>query len=264
VGGNAGTGNPGTGGGGVGGTGSGGGGTGGGGIVDPMYGPREGTFKMLAYSGTKAFRHADSIVTGKVMLQQIADAQGFTVEVTETNEKITEAGLAEYEVVFFMNSTGDIFNAAEEAAYETWITTKYGAFAGVHSSTDTEPDWSFYKEVTGQYYDLHGPQNEAGSVQFNPDMVNHPALKGLPNPWQRNEEWYLFKSHLAWTAKPGFKVLGRKAADGEPIMWVREFGGFRSFYTALGHDKVVFQDPEVVKHVTGGLMWAVRREHLIK
>ena len=36
------------------------------------------------------------------------------------------------------------------------------------------------------------------------------------------------------------------------------------FYTAIGHDGVVFQDPDVKKHLTGGIMWAVRREHLIK
>jgi cytochrome c len=94
--------------------------------------------------------------------------------------------------------------------------------------------------------------------------VNFIALQGLPNPWQRNEEWYYFNNHQVWTAKPGFTILGRKAADGQPIMWTREWGNFRAFYTAIGHDGVVFQDPNVKKHITGGIMWAVRRDHLIK
>jgi hypothetical protein len=141
-----------------------------------------------------------------------------------------------------------------------------GAFAGVHSATDTENGWAFYSEVTGQYYNGHGPQNQPDQIQLEPAAVaaNFIALQGVPNPWQRNEEWYRFDNHQVWSAKPGFQILGRKAADGQPIMWTREWGNFRAFYTAIGHDGVVFQDPVVKKHVTNGLMWAVRREASIK
>jgi type 1 glutamine amidotransferase len=47
-------------------------------------------------------------------------------------------------------------------------------------------------------------------------------------------------------------------------MWLREHDNYGSFYTAIGHDAAVFEDPDVKKHVTGGIMWAVRREHLIQ
>ncbi len=231
-------------------------------VVDPIYGPREGTFKMLVYSRTTGFRHG-SIAQGKEMLQQIATEQGFTIEETETNEKITVAGLSEFEIIFHMNSTGDIFNDTEQAAYEEWMTTKNGAFGGTHSATDTENGWDFYSEVTGQYYNGHTAVQQ-GAVQFEADALTHPALKGLPNPWQRTEEWYKFDNHQQWTPKAGFKILGRKVADSQPIMWVREWGKFRAFYTALGHDGSTFQDPEIKKHVAGGIMWAVRREHLLK
>jgi type 1 glutamine amidotransferase len=58
-------------------------------------------------------------------------------------------------------------------------------------------------------------------------------------------------------------ILGRKQADNQPIVWAREFGNWRSFYTALGHDSAVFVDPLVKQHVTGGILWAVRRDHLL-
>lgn len=236
------------------------------GMDDPApagpYAPREGSFKMLVYSRTTGYRH-DSIAQGKTMLREIAAEQGFEITETEVNDLITPEGLAEFELVFFMNSTGDIFNQTEEAAFQDWMETKNGAFAGTHSATDTEQGWAFYKEVTGQYYNGHVNANTPGAVQFETDALQFPALVGIPNPWQRNEEWYIFNSFQEWSQKPGFKILGRKQADNQPIMWAREFGNWRSFYTALGHDSAAFRDPIVKQHVTGGIMWAARRDHLL-
>jgi type 1 glutamine amidotransferase len=223
---------------------------------------------VYSRQGPNGFRHGGSIDTGKVMLAQIAQAQGFEIVNVETaddtNKYITPEGLAPFEIIFFLNSTSDIFNATQQKTYEDWMTQKNGAFAGVHSATDTENGWAFYSEVTGQYYNGHGAANTPDQIQLETSMLEFPALKGVPNPWQRNEEWYKFNSWQQWSAKPGFKILGKKAADGQPIMWIREYGNFRSFYTAIGHDGVVFQDATVKKHITGGVMWAVRREHLIK
>jgi type 1 glutamine amidotransferase len=227
------------------------------------YAPREGSFKMLVYSRTTGYRH-DSIAQGKTMLREIAAEQGFEITETEVNDLITPEGLAEFEIIFFMNSTGDIFNQTEEAAFQQWMETKNGAFAGTHSATDTEEGWAFYKEVTGQYYNGHVNANTPGAIQFEADMLQFPALVGIPNPWQRNEEWYNFNSFQEWSTKEGFKVLGRKQVDNQPIMWIREFGNWRSFYTAIGHDAAVFRDPAVKQHLTGGIMWAVRRDHLMQ
>lgn len=243
-------------------TGGSGGGSGGSAGTGP-YAPRTGTFKMLIYSKTAAFRH-DSIANGIAMLQSIATEQGFTTKATETNEDITPEGLKQYEIIFFMNSTGDIFNATEQKTFEDWMTTQNGAMAGTHAATDTENGWAFYSEVTGQYYDGHGNANTSDTIKFEDSQANFPAVKGIPNPWQRNEEWYKFNKYQQWSVKPGFIVLGRKSADSQPITWAREWGNFRSFYSAIGHDKSVFTDPVVKKHITGGLMWAVRREALIK
>jgi type 1 glutamine amidotransferase len=46
-------------------------------------------------------------------------------------------------------------------------------------------------------------------------------------------------------------------------MWVREFGNWRSFYSAIGHDASTFRDPVVKQHLTGGIMWTVRRDKLL-
>jgi type 1 glutamine amidotransferase len=241
-------------------------GTGGGGSAEvPPLAPRSGAFKMLVYSRTVGFRHQDSIRTGKQMLTEIAAEQGFDVTLTETNEDITLEGLSQYEIVFFLNTSGDVFNETEQQAFEEWMTTRNGAFAGVHSATDTEHGWEFYSEVTGQYFDLHGPAGTPGQIVIEEDALEFPALKGFPNPWQRTEEWYRFNQHETWSAKPGFKILARNAADNQPIVWIREYDNYRSFYTAIGHDGAVFVNDDLVKrHLTGGILWAVWRDHLLQ
>jgi type 1 glutamine amidotransferase len=243
------------------------GGMGGAGGAAPTgpYAPRSGPFKMLVYSKVGGFQH-DSIPAGKTMLQQIANEQGFEATLTEANDQFNAAGLGQYEIVFFMNTTGNILTATEKQAFEMWMTTKNGAFAGVHSATDTENGWAFYSEVTGQYYDLHDTCCSQANIQWDSAALNFVAVRGLPNPWPRSEEWYKFNQAGNWSAKPGFKILSRVTTTGggtRPVSFVREWGNFRSFYTSLGHQPSTFQDANVKKHIAAGILWAVRREHLV-
>jgi len=41
-----------------------------------------------------------------------------------------------------------------------------------------------------------------------------------------------------------------------PIAWYQEFGGGRSFYTALGHAEIYYNDPWFLQHLYGGIYWA--------
>lgn len=241
---------------------SGSGGSGGSDVVPPnAYAPRSGKFKMVVYSKTVEFRLAGSIATGTSMLQEIATEWGLEPPlVTEENTFLDEVD--DYELVFFLNPSGDVFSDEDQAKFEAWM-KKGGAFCGTSAATDTERGWSFYMDVIGQHYEGHGLQNTLDSIVFEASALDHPALVGLPSPWERHETWRLFKSSHVWSIKPGFRILARKAADQEPIIWLREHDNYRSFYTGIGWDGVVFQDPEVKKHLTGAIMWAVRREHCL-
>lgn len=246
--------------------GSAGGGSGGMAPVGP-YAPRTGSFKMLVYSQnvTGGYKHP-SIPDGQTMLKNIGQTQGFEVTVATDESEITPTGLAKYEIVFFMNSTGEIFSADQRKTYEDWIKNN-GAYGGVHSATDTANSWTFYKEMTGQYYDLHDSCCGSADIRWTTDGESHITVKGLPSPWTRSEEWYKFNKYSDWSTKAGFKILSTVTTAGggtRPVSYVREWGNFRSFYTSLGHESSTFKDAQVIKHVTAGIMWAVRREALIK
>jgi type 1 glutamine amidotransferase len=229
--------------------------------VVTAYSPRTGSFKMLIYKETPGHTH-DSIPAGVKMLQDIGTEQGFETVVAEDNRDITLEGLSQYEIVFFMNSTGDIFTDTQQKAYEDWMTTKNGAFGGAHSATDTEQGWAFYSEVTGQYYNGHGGTNDPGTIQWKAGTENLLMVKGLPSPWARSEEWYQFNSAASWSSKAGFTILSTvdPGTGSRPVSYIREYGNFRSFYTSMGHLPSTFQDANVKKHIAAGIMWAVRRE----
>jgi type 1 glutamine amidotransferase len=220
---------------------------------------------MLVFSQTLGFQH-QSIAAGQQMLLTIGQEQGFEVTIAPDDTTFTLDLLLEHEIVFFMNTTGDIFNPSEEAAFEEWMTLHDGAFAGSHSATDTESGWVFYKQVTGQYHDLHDSVIP-GTIQWEPDALDHVAVAGLPNPWQRNEEWFMFDSYQAWSSQEGFKILSTVTTERggtRPVSYIREYGNFRSFYSSLGHESQAFLDDDVKKHFAGGILWAVRREALLQ
>ncbi len=231
------------------------------------YAARTGSFKMLAYSKTSGFRHTEAIAAGQPMLTAMGAKQGFTVTFSENAADFSAANLAQYEIVFALDPTGNNLSNQQKADFEDWMTNKNGAFAGVHSATDHENGWAFYSEVTGQYYDLHDNCCQQQNIQWDSAATEFIAVKGLPSPWQRSEEWYKFNSWQQWSAKPGFQVLSRVTTSGggtRPVSYIREWGNFRSFYTSLGHEGPTYSDANFIKHVSAGIMWAVRREALLQ
>jgi uncharacterized protein len=251
-------------------TGGGAGMAGGSGGAPPIdaYSPRTGSFKMLVYSQVccGAFNHP-SRAAGRSMLQAIGQKQGFEVTLANDESEINPEGLAKYEIVFFLNSTGNLWQSGNlRRDYETWIRNN-GAYAGMHGATDSAETWAFYKELTGQEYDVHDDGVVSGTIQWTEPGLTHVAGKrDLPNPWNRQEEWYRFNSWQTWSQKPGFTILSTVTTTSggtRPVSYLREWENYRAFYTSLGHTDAPYSDETVIKHVTAGIMWAVRREALI-
>jgi type 1 glutamine amidotransferase len=233
--------------------------------TDP-YAPRTGPFKVLVYSKTGGFPHNDAIAAGKTMLTAMGTKQGFEVVFTGNPADVNAQNLAQFEVFFGLNPTGNNLSVAQKAEFEAWMTMKNGAFAGVHSSTDHENGWAFWADVTGQNFDNHDTCCTQQNIQWDPGATGFVAVAGLPSPWTRSEEWYKFNAAASWSNKPGFKILSRVTTNNNtrPVSFVREWSNFRSFYTSLGHQAATYSDALFIRHVAAGLMWAARREALFK
>jgi cytochrome c len=210
-------------------------------------------FNVLVFSKTTGFRH-DSIPQGIAAIVALGAEHGFAVDSTEDAARFSDAALARYQVVAFLNTTGDILDTGEKAAFERYVRSG-GGFVGIHSASDTEYGWPWYGQLVGTWFASH-PQIQRATVHIaNPD---HPSTKGLPTAWERTDEWYNFRSNprgavqVLATLDEATYSGGAMGAD-HPIAWCQTIGGGRSWYTAMGHTKESYKEPLFRLHLLGGI-----------
>ncbi|WP_225566931.1 ThuA domain-containing protein [Isoptericola luteus] len=215
-------------------------------------------FDALVFSKTAAFRH-DSIPAGVAAIEQLGADHGFAVTATEDASVFTDEGLAGYEVVVFLSTTGDVLDAAQQAAFERYVQGG-GGYAGIHAASDTEYDWPWYGELVGAYFDSH-PQNQDATVKVEDGV--HGSTAHLPQRWERFDEWYNFRSDprdtvhvLASLDETTYDAGGGAMGAEHPTAWCQVYDGGRSWYTGGGHTAESYTEPEFLDHLLGGIMTA--------
>jgi glucose/arabinose dehydrogenase/type 1 glutamine amidotransferase len=212
-------------------------------------------FSALVFSKTAAFRH-DAIPAAIGAVEQLGVEHGFTVTATEDAAAFTDANLAQYDVVIWLLTTGDVLNADQQAAFERYIRAG-GGYAGIHSASDTEYDWPWYGELVGVYFSGH-PRNQDGVIRV-ADRV-HPSTAHLPASWQRFDEWYSFRGSprgdvhvLASLDESTYDPETHAMGLDHPIAWCQAYDGGRSWYTGGGHTIESYSEPDFLQHVLGGI-----------
>jgi len=218
-----------------------------------------GPFQVLVFHGTAGFRH-DSIPAGVDAVTELGTDHGFAVTSSEDPSVFLDASLDDFDVVVFLNTTGDILGPTEEEALERHIRSGNG-FVGIHSATDTEYDWAWYGGLIGAYFMDHPAVQPATAHSTGSD---HPAGIGLPPVFERVDEWYNFRSLpgpevtvLATLDEASYQ--GGTMGELHPIAWAHDYDGGRSFYTAGGHTIESFSEPLFREHLAQGIIWAAGR-----
>ncbi len=211
---------------------------------------------ILVYAKTKGFHH-NSIAVGLVAIQQLGAENHFSVDTTTDSSYFVPKTLKKYDAVVFLSTTGNVLNDEQQTAFEKYIQVGHG-FVGVHAATDTEYDWPWYNKLVGAYFKSHPKQQEA---VLNVVDDTHISTKHLPKLWKRFDEWYNFKS-----MQTGLHVLvtideksytGGENGENHPMAWYHDFDGGRAFYTEFGHTDDSYKDPMFLKHLLGGIEYAI-------
>ncbi|HKM69117.1 MAG TPA: ThuA domain-containing protein [Stellaceae bacterium] len=211
------------------------------------------SFAVLVFSKTTGFRH-DSIPQGIAAIEALGTDHSFSVDSTEDATRFTDAELARYKVVVFLSTTGDILDDGQKAAFERYIRLG-GGFAGIHSASDTEYQWAWYGRLVGAYFASH-PEIQPATVRI--EDLGHASTEGLPQIWERTDEWYNFRNnprgtvHVLATLDEATYSGGKMGAD-HPIAWCQVIDGGRSWYTAMGHTTESYAEPLYRLHLLGGI-----------
>src|SRR5258705_9518304 len=215
--------------------------------------------RVLVFSKTAGFRHS-SIAVGIAAIKKLGEENGFSVDATEDAGAFTSKNLRRYRTVVFLNTTGDVLDAAQQDDFERYSQAG-GGYVGIHSATDTEYDWPWYGRLAGAWFSGHPNNPNVRKGAFRVLNKSHPSTAGLPDRWDREDEFYNFKS-----IDPSIHVLvdideksydGGTNGDHHPMSWYHDFDGGRAFYTNMGHTDATFSEPLFLRHLLGGLRYAI-------
>ena len=230
----------------------------------------EARFRVLVFSKTTGFRH-DSIDEGIAAIRELGEEHEFQVDASEDATLFRDGVLSHYDTVVFLSTTGDPLNADQQAAFERYIRAG-GGYTGIHAAADTEYEWTWYGQLVGAYFLSHPAGTPAATVRI--DDPDHHSTVGLPDPWERVDEWYNYKSPLFaspevpdgdFSPRADVHVLatvdettygeddGNATDDDHPISWCQRYDGGRSWYTGMGHTAASFAEADFLAHVLGGL-----------
>ncbi|WUH94935.1 ThuA domain-containing protein [Streptomyces sp. NBC_00433] len=215
---------------------------------------------VAVFSATAGYRH-DSIGAGAAALAELAAPEGLSVRHTEDPRELARLLAAGCAAVVFLSPTGEVLDDDARRALRAYVTGG-GGFLGVHAATCAEYEWPWYGELTGARFIGH-PAVQTAAVTV--EDRGHPATAHLPLVWEWTDEWYDFGAGPRGT---GVRVLasvderryegGTMGAD-HPLVWCRQVGAGRSFYTALGHTASAYADPRFRAHLRGALLWSAGR-----
>jgi len=219
------------------------------------------SFRALVFSKTVGFRH-DSIAQGTALIRALGSLNDFAVDVTEDAGDFNAANLDRYAVVVWLNTTGNVLDDAQQAAFETWMRAG-GGYVGVHAAADCEYAWPFYGEEllgAGAWFWNH-PFIQPARVRV--DYPVHPSTAQLPAEAVFPEEWYNFRANPRSVATVLLTLdessySGGQMGNDHPIAWCHENLGGRMWYTGLGHRPETYLSSDFRRHLLGGILWAAR------
>jgi cytochrome c len=218
---------------------------------------REGKPRVLIFSKTAGFKHA-SIPVGIAAIQKLGAENGFEVDTTKNADQFNDENLKKYSAVVFLSTTGNVLDYRQEAAFERYIQSG-GGFVGVHAATDTEYDWGWYGRLVGAYFVSHPKPQQAKFIIKDKNFI---ATKFFTDSvWTRTDELYNFKNinpdlHILITIDES-SYEGGINGKFHPMSWYHDYDGGRAFYTELGHTDESYSEENYLKHLLGGIQYAI-------
>ena len=221
----------------------------------------ESDYRVLVFTKSTGEQHP-ATPAGVQAIRALGDRHDFRVTATDDATTFTSSNLARYRAVVFLNTTGDVLDDAQQAAFEGYIGAG-GGLVAIHSAIETETGWQFLTDALGaRASGLAEVQSATVKVA---DRV-HPSSEDLPEYWTRSDRWYNFDKnvrgfqHVLATVDEGTYTGGTMGFD-HPIAWCQDFRSGRVWYTGRGGTSDTFSSDSFREHLLGGIEWAAGEEN---
>ncbi len=199
-------------------------------------------------------------------LKKILEESGrFSVEVTESPEKLAPGDLDKYDVIvsdwnsWKNKKVEEQWSPELRKAYLDFVRNGKGHVVVHAGSCSFYKGWPEYQELCGFAWKLgqtgHGPRHD---FRVKPTVVEHPITRGL-EPFETHDElWNRPGTQAGVTVLTESFSAKEKRGTGnwEPSALVNAFGQGRNFGLVLGHDAKSMASPGFQALLLRGAEWA--------
>jgi uncharacterized protein len=198
------------------------------------------------------------------ILRDALVANGLRVQVMDTLDVFTDAEKMEsVDLVVPVWTMGKI--AADQVNGLCAAVRGGVGIGGCHGGMcDSFREATEYQFMTGGQWVAH-PGNDGVEYTVRITDRNHYITKGIGDYLVKSEQYYMHtdpSNHvLAVTRFPTPDADGPHVPNGPfdmPVAWTRQYGVGRVFYHSVGHNAAAVSQPETLRFITRGLLWAAR------
>lgn len=189
---------------------------------------------------------------------EMLEAEGLSVRVEEGSEAFADPSVSDLDLIVPIITQSEIAPDALEnlvAAVEGGV-----GLAGFHGGMgDAFRSAVAYQFMVGGQWVAH--PGDIIDYKVNITRPDDPVMQGISDFHYRSEQYFM---HV----DPGNQVLATTTFDGEhaawvkgvqmPVVWKRQHGKGRVFYSSLGHVASEFDVPEMKTILQRGMIWAAR------
>jgi type 1 glutamine amidotransferase len=187
-----------------------------------------------------------------ILVDVLKKTGDFEVTLSENLDDLKADSIKNHNLVLFY-CTGVNFTSKEQEQGLCDFVRGGGAYAGIHSATDSFKESDPYWELVGGRFAGHG----GGKFTVYVHDKRHPIAAGLED-FEIQDETYSHNYHK--NACMRSLVRMNRGNERQSMAWVQNYGKGRVFYTGLGHGKEAWTNPQFQRLVVRGMYWAAGRQ----
>ncbi len=172
--------------------------------------------------------------------------------------------LAIADAIFFLGHRDVPLDEGQKSELLAFVRDEGKGFVAAHTALTAFENWPEFGELLGGRYDGH-PWNTASGTIIN-DGRDFPATAHFPASFPFTDEFYQASSFSPEKARVLLRLDvtkmppndGYHGKDGSmPLVWAKNYGKGRVFYSSLGHAASTWDDRDVAQMYFEAIKWAL-------